>query len=199
MRLDPNRYVGFESSKLYRKRYSSGFWAEHIKGPRVLDIGYRGGRPDALGIVEGAIGVELGQRGYDGLRLPVPDSSIDTVHASHLLEHVEDAAATLREWFRVIRVGGTIILMVPSAYLYERRMTVPPSRWSPEHVRCYSPATLLAAVESALAPNSYRVRHLSDCDDGYDYLLPIDVHPTGALEICLVLEKITPPKWSVEP
>ena len=92
-----------------------------------------------------------------------------------------------------------MLLFVPHAYLYERRVTVPPSRWSPEHLRSYSPATLLAQVESALQPNTYRVRHLADNDTNYDYSLPLTVHPRGCLEIELVLQKIQPPDWSVEP
>jgi SAM-dependent methyltransferase len=196
---DPSRYVGFESSKTYKARCLNGFWDRWIKGPRVLDIGYRGARPDALPIIDGAVGVELGLRGYDGLRLPFPDGSIDTIHSSHLVEHLPDPIASVQEWFRAIRVGGTIIIMVPSAFLYERRLTVPPSRWSPEHVRAFTPASLLALIESALKPNTYRVRHLADEDTGYNYGLPIDVHPTGALEIVCVIEKIIPPKWEVEP
>lgn len=99
----------------------------------------------------------------------------------------------------MLRVGGHLVLMVPHAFLYERRLTVPPSRWSPEHLRSYSPATLLAEIEWALVPNTYRVRHLEDEDTGYDYGLPATVHPTGCLEIECCIQKIAPPKWSVEP
>ena len=97
------------------------------------------------------------------------------------------------------RIGGTLVVMVPPAYLYERRLTVPPSRWSGEHMRSFTPATLLAAVEAALEPNSYRVEHLADMDSGYDYSLPIDSHPTGCLEIELILRKRQPPAWKIEP
>ena len=65
MPFDPSRYVGFESSKTYRKRCSNGFWAGHIKGPRVLDIGYRGSRPDALSIVVRLLQVAANNAGID--------------------------------------------------------------------------------------------------------------------------------------
>ena len=198
---DPRRAdkIGFESSKAFEARCHSNFWTQFVPGPAVLDIGYRGGRHNALPIFDAAIGVELDYPGYDGLHLPFGDASQDAVHSSHVLEHVPDDAATLREWWRVLRVGGNLILFVPSAYLYERRLTVPPSRWSGEHLRCYTPATLLATVERTLAPNSYRVRHLADCDLHYDYALSPDQHPVGCLEIELVLQKLDPPAWSVEP
>lgn len=199
MPVNPNRPVGFESRKLYAARAAEGFWDRFVTGPAVLDIGFRGGIGDALPIVDGAVGVELGTPGYDGLRLPWPDQSQDAVHASHVLEHVPDAEASLREWFRVLRVGGHLLLFVPHACLYERRLSVPPSRWSPEHVRSFTPASLLGLVERVLPPNHYRVRRLADRDDGYEYGLPASAHPTGALEIECVLQRIAPPAWQVEP
>lgn len=198
-RYDPNRHVGYESSKLYRQRCEDGFWDAFIAGRVVLDIGYRGGTPDALPIVEGAIGVEQDMPGYDGLNLLFPDNSVDTIHASHVLEHVEPSIAYLREWHRVLRIDGTMILMVPHAYLYERRLTVPPSRWSPEHLRSYTPGSLLTEIEQALEPNSYRVEYLADNDVGYYYDIPSDTHPVGCLEIVCVLRKRAVPAWNVEP
>lgn len=192
-----NRPVGYESRKAYRRRCESGFWDRFIAGPKVLDIGFRGGINDALPIVEGAIGVELGYPGYDGETLPFDTESIDTVHASHVLEHVP--FDNLKDWFRVIRIGGTLIIMVPHAYLYERRISVPPSRWSPEHLRAYTPTLLLMHLELRLTPNTYRIEHMADVDDGYDYDLPITSHPVGCLEIELVLRKRTEPAWRVEP
>ncbi len=146
-----------------------------------------------------ALGIELDYPGYDGLHLPFGDESVDTVHSSHVLEHVTDDIATLREWFRVLRIGGYLITFVPHAFLYERRLSVPPSRWSPEHLRCYTPATLLATVETAILPDSYRIRDLFDADFGYDYSLPKGVLPTGCLEIYCCIQKITPPAWSIAP
>jgi len=196
---DPFRNVGFESGKAYARRCRDGFWDRHAPGQDILDIGFRGGTPHAVPILEGAIGVELNYPGYDGFTLPFADGSIDTVHSSHVLEHVADDIYSLRDWHRVLRTGGTIVCFVPHAHLYERRLTVPPSRWSGEHLRCYTPQTLLRAVEQAFAPNTYRVRHLADCDTGYRYDLSPDQHPEGCLEIELVIERIAPPAWRVEP
>ena len=197
-RFHPDRFVGYESSKSYRQRCENGFWQKYIGTGSVLDIGYRGGRDDALPICDGAIGLELGAWGYDGFNLPYADEFFGAVHASHVLEHVPGRLPTLREWWRVVREEGHLLLFVPHAYLYERRLTVPPSRWSPEHLRSYTPAGLLADIEAALSPNSYRVRHLADNDTDYRYELPIDVHPQGCLEIECVLQKITLPDWTIE-
>jgi SAM-dependent methyltransferase len=215
MQLDPARPVGYESRKSYARRCREGFWDAFIAGGAVLDIGYRGGLADALPIVPGAVGIELdhvrisddriepwassGPNGYDGLHLPANDGQMDTVYASHVLEHVPNPQLSLAEWHRVLRIGGTMIVTVPSAYLYERRLTVPPSRFSSEHLRSFTPGSLLELVETALEPNSYRVAALFDDDTGYDYSLPIEQHPTGVLEIVCVIRKIAKPQWNVEP
>jgi predicted SAM-dependent methyltransferase len=44
------------------------------------------------------------------------DGSIDTIYASHVLEHVpynNDLQATLNEWFRVLVPGGRVMISVP--------------------------------------------------------------------------------------
>ena len=188
--------VGFESEKAYDRRCAEGFWDLYAQGPVVLDIGYRGGTPDAQPILPHAIGIELDTPGYDGFNLPYADETVDCVHSSHVLEHVTDSIGSLREWFRVLKPGGHLILFIPHAYLYERSISMP-SRWSGEHRRMYTPADLLCEIEAAIPPNHYRIRHFRDNDTGYDYTLPPEVHPVGVLEIELVLQKITPPSWKV--
>ncbi|UHQ21892.1 methyltransferase domain-containing protein [Lysobacter sp. 5GHs7-4] len=51
----------------------------------------------------------------DVLHLPFPDNYADAVMAIHLLEHLFrwDAPAALREWRRVLKPGGLLILELP--------------------------------------------------------------------------------------
>ncbi|MFZ1655162.1 MAG: class I SAM-dependent methyltransferase [Candidatus Moraniibacteriota bacterium] len=48
-----------------------------------------------------------------GDTLPVPDASVDFVISSHVLEHFADPIAALLEWYRVVRSGGYVYLIVP--------------------------------------------------------------------------------------
>lgn len=48
-----------------------------------------------------------------GDSLPVPDESQDFVISSHVLEHFPDPIKALKEWYRVIRNGGYIFMIVP--------------------------------------------------------------------------------------
>ncbi len=51
----------------------------------------------------------------DAMFLPFRDNSIDEVRASHLLEHFElkDVKSALVEWYRVLKSGGIILVIVP--------------------------------------------------------------------------------------
>jgi ADP-heptose:LPS heptosyltransferase len=46
------------------------------------------------------------------------DDSLDFVFSSHLLEHIEDFEAALREWWRVVKPGGHLCLYLPHKDLY---------------------------------------------------------------------------------
>jgi glycosyltransferase involved in cell wall biosynthesis len=187
-----------EARKTFATKLQNGFIAKYLSGSAILDIGYRGYETeDVVPIVPQAIGVDLDYPGYDGHTLPFADGSQDAVFSSHCLEHVDDCRVALRDWFRVLKSGGYLVLAVPHKYLYERRST-PPSRWNLDHRRFFTPATLLMRIEEALAPNTYRVRHLIDNDVGYAYSVPLEDHPAGSLEIELVLEKIDTPSWELE-
>jgi SAM-dependent methyltransferase len=193
------RPVGWEARKSFDQKLTSGFWSRFITGPKVLDIGFKGYSEveSVVTIVGGAVGVDLDYPGYDGKRLPFPDASQDAVYSSHCLEHIPGYIQAIQEWHRVTKIGGHIITVVPSAYLYERKLR-PPSKWNGDHQRFYTPASLLGEFEAALAPNSYRVRFLEDNDEDYAYDHGSEQHPRGAYEITLVVEKIATPAWRVE-
>lgn len=46
--------------------------------------------------------------------------SLDFVFSSHVLEHIEDAPKALKEWFRVLRCGGYLVLYLPHEDLYPK-------------------------------------------------------------------------------
>ena len=48
-----------------------------------------------------------------GDNIPVPDASQDFVISSHVLEHFPDPIKALREWYRVVKEGGYIFMIVP--------------------------------------------------------------------------------------
>jgi len=112
------------------------------------------------------------------------------------LQNIADYRAAIQDWFASVAPGGHLIIIVPHAFLYERQLTLP-SPWSKRARRLYTPASLMAEVEEALVPNSYRVRWLGDVDRGYPYQAPNDEEPLSESDVAVVLESITPPSWSL--
>jgi predicted SAM-dependent methyltransferase len=53
-------------------------------------------------------------------RLPLPDSSVEVLYSSHMLEHLtpEVAGCVLKEAFRVLQSGGILRLAVPDLRLF---------------------------------------------------------------------------------
>lgn len=193
MNYDKNRKVGEESSKTYLDKIENGFFDKYMNGVG-LEIGPKGYINGAMPILNTAIGIDLDFPGYDGRTLPFPDQSQDYVYSSHVLEHIQDYKQAIREWYRVTKVGGHIITVVPHMYLYEKKLNKP-SRYNEDHKRFYTPSSLLQEFESSLLPNSYRVRLLEDNDKGFDYSIPPESHSAGCYEITLVIEKTNPPSW----
>jgi SAM-dependent methyltransferase len=189
------RPIGLSFRKSYARRVADGFMDKYLSGAHILDIGFRGGDPHAVPITESAIGVELDYPGYDGVHLPFADDSQDAVLAAHVLEHIPDYQGALREWYRVLRVGGYLVLMVPHWHLFERRCDLP-SRWNGDHKRFYTPSRLLAEIEASLPVNGHRIRHLFDNDFEFNYEQSLDRPPQGGYEIELVVEKIKRPSWA---
>lgn len=52
--------------------------------------------------------------------LPFPDESLDFIYAEHVLEHFDyrDLFHLLQHCLRVLRLGGTMSIVVPDAELY---------------------------------------------------------------------------------
>ena len=194
--IDPDRRVGPEVRKTLRTRIDNGFFAMFLSGSNILDIGFRGNDPDNQPIVPWAIGVDQDFPDYDGTTLPFENVSQDAVHSSHCLEHIPNPAQTLNEWFRVLRIGGFLVLTVPHQQLYDRK-PVPTSRWGGnEHLRFYTVASLAQEIEEALPVGEFRYRLIRDNDAGFDYDRSPTEYPAGCYEIEVVLQRIARPAYA---
>lgn len=189
-----SRRVGGESSRTFIDKLKNGFFDKYMSGSG-LDIGCKGYN-DGVSILPTATAVNLEDEGYDGLHLPYPDVSQDYVHSSHVLEHIEKYKETISEWFRVLKVGGYLVVVVPHQYLYERKKELP-SNWNGQHLRFYTPSSLMKEIEESLEPNSYRLRLLEDGDEDFDYELAPPAHSDGQYEITCIIQKIEKPTWDL--
>lgn len=127
--------------------------------PRVLDVGCATGALlcalrdrgwDCLGVEISAAQAEYGRKRY-GLEIiegtlesaALPDRSFEFIHASHLIEHLNDPRSFLREVRRILKPEGFLILTTPNADGLQARLLGP--RWRSaiyDHLYLFSMRTL---------------------------------------------------------
>lgn len=61
----------------------------------------------------------------------IADESYDFLHSSHCLERLNDCFAAIRNWFRVVRPGGHLVMTVADEDLYEQGQF--PSAFNGDH------------------------------------------------------------------
>lgn len=125
-----------------------------IRGPKIIELGcgFRKTVPQAIGIDQSAHG-EAPTNLHDGKvsvadiqadvsqPLPIEDLSVDTVIARHILEHIVNSVQTLKNWAKVLKVGGRMIIAVPNQDIIS---SIP---LNPEHVHAFTPESLKEIME----------------------------------------------------
>jgi ADP-heptose:LPS heptosyltransferase/predicted SAM-dependent methyltransferase len=71
------------------------------------------------------------------------DDSLDFVFSSHFLEHVEDYKSALKEWWRVIKPDGYLVLYLPHKDLYPN---IGEEGANPDHKHDYHPDDIKSAM-----------------------------------------------------
>jgi SAM-dependent methyltransferase len=133
--------------------------------PRVLDVGCATGALLAVlrdrGWEPQGVEISAAQAHYGATRhgLPIfagtlesaafPAASFDMVHASHLIEHLNDPASFIDEAARVLGPGGILALTTPNADGFQARLLGPAWRSAIyDHLFLFSRRTLVALLES---------------------------------------------------
>ena len=83
----------------------------------------------------------------------VEDCSLDFIVSSHCLEHLVDPYEGLRNWMRVLKPGGHLIVTIPDEDLYEQGQW--PSNKNFDHKH-----TFTVNKNSSWSPNSINLFHL---------------------------------------
>ena len=92
----------------------------------------------------------------DGYNLPFVDCSFDLVVSSHVIEHLRDDVAAMREIGRVLCPGGSLILLVPNErYVVGNEL----------HYRHYTQVAIRELVECSGLRLQYRQDYRSSWDD----------------------------------
>lgn len=127
-----------ETSKAYNRRLKDGFFQKYIIGSGI-DVGC--GRLDTG---DGADLVHPSAIAHDKDMCDAhtmdiyENNTFDYVNCSHIMEHLKNPVLAIRNWYRICKPNGHIIISIPHRDLYERRKTLP-SQWNPDHKYYYLP------------------------------------------------------------
>lgn len=186
--LERQAIAGVIVAQRYWKRYTPNMWrwpSETSKcRPRLapyctgygVDLGF-GGDP----IVPHAIRVDLPQPytqvGAHSVQLGggaenlywFRDNVLDFVFSSHLLEDYDDTEAVLREWLRVLKPGGRLIIYCPDEQRFRAHCAATGQPYNPHHKHAdFS----LAYVKNALdRVGAVQILHENPNVDSYSWEL----------------------------
>jgi SAM-dependent methyltransferase len=121
------------SKSIHRRLHDSNFITRYFVGDGI-DIG---AGPDSLNQyldlfpMMNTVRVWDRKDGDAELMADCRDAQYDFVHSSHCLEHILDPATALKNWFRILKPGGHLIVLIPDEDMYEQGVF--PSTFNPDH------------------------------------------------------------------
>jgi SAM-dependent methyltransferase len=132
--------------------------------PRSLDVGCSvgasvkaakelGWNPSGVDISQSAVKFCRDQ-GFDcqkieGVKLPFEDATFDLLTNWHVIEHVLDVTETLREWRRVLKPDGIMMLETPNSRFLKARLMGPRYKkfWPKGHLYTFDRKNLSSILE----------------------------------------------------
>jgi len=110
------------------------------------------------------LGYEILDLDLDGQSLPFPDDHFDVVIASHVIEHLRDTGAVVREMGRVTKPGGLLLVATPTKPpLFAGITTL-------YHRRRYRKSGDTQNAFTAWSLPKHLLENLSESEDGWEIL-----------------------------
>jgi ADP-heptose:LPS heptosyltransferase/predicted SAM-dependent methyltransferase len=100
-------------------------------------------------------------------RLPMwASESMNFVFSSHLLEHIANYEAALKEWWRVIKVGGHLCLYLPHKNFYPN---IGEDGANPDHKHDFLPSDIIAAMKGLAKHGGWDLLRNEERNEGDEY------------------------------
>lgn len=175
-----------ETSKAKERRLRENFFNLYCRG-KGLDVGFGGDL-----IAEDAEGFDF-EHGDAQYLKGKKDNTYDFVYSSHTIEHLPDPSEAIKNWFRVVKPGGYLIIYLPHRDLYEKKKTLP-SRFNPKHFHFFlidkdeEPDTLgiIPLIERSIS--NFQLIYAKECSEGHTIKDPL-IHSDGEYSIEVVVRK----------
>jgi len=180
-------FVPGETSKAHHRRKMEGFFEKFCNGDG-LDIGFGSDL-----ITKDAKGYDF-EHGNAQYLKGVKDNSYDFVYSSHTIEHLPDPSEGIKNWYRVVKPGGYLIIYLPHRELYEKKIALP-SRFNPDHRHFFlidrdeAPDTIGIVPLIKKTLNDFVIIYAKECNEGHTITDP-EIHSDGEFSIEVVVRKI---------
>lgn len=191
-----------ETRKAFQRRVTDGFFFKYIKG-KGIDIG--------CGISDTMDGIDLIHESAmphdkhicNAETMEVfKDEEFDYVYSSHVLEHLNYPLDAIRNWFRILKKGGYLIISVPHRDAYEKKDLLP-SNWNQDHRYFLLPYDTIPPctfsfhdmINNALKPKNkfdkpnYEIVEFKEQLTGFTIKDP-NLHSDGEISIECIIKKI---------
>ena len=179
-----------ESTKQMMRRSSDRRYATRWVIGSGIDIG---AGPDPLSKLADFFPLMTGLKAWDledgdAMHMAsVPSEFYDFVHSSHCLEHLADPYVSLKNWIRICKPDGHLLITVPDEDLYEQGIF--PSTFNPDHKwtftihknRSWSPKSLNVTTLLEVFSDDIEVLKIEKLDSGFIYGLPRMDQTLGSL------------------
>jgi SAM-dependent methyltransferase len=188
------------SKSIVRRLHDANYIRKYFVG-HGIDIG---GKPDPLELYVELFPLCKSIRTWDWEdgdaqhMASVVDSQFDFVFSSHCIEHMVDPKLALKNWIRIVKLGGYLILTLPDEDLYEQGVF--PSTFNRDHKWTFTIAkrdswsnksiSLLHFLDQFIS--EVEIHRIEQINFDYRYDLPRcdrSIFPVGECAIELVLRK----------
>jgi len=121
----------------------------------------------------------------------------DFVYSSHCLEHMHDPRATILDWWKLVKPGGYLFILVPDEDLYEQGVF--PSRFNHDHkatftiskAQSWSPKSInVLALAKSLPGGEIRSLELQDRDYDRSLMSAGQLEPGLFIRVLAKLSKV---------
>lgn len=108
--------------------------------------------------------------------IPVPDQKYDYVYSSHLIEDFTDTNAALKEFIRILKPGGTLLLVFPDQKVYEEYCKKTGQPVNSHHIHANMGLQFMKERLNELPGVSYQVLFESNCEIDYNVVLVLRIN-----------------------
>lgn len=124
----------------------------------------------------------------------ITNNAFDFVYSSHCLEHLVSPSIALRNWMRILRPNGHLIVVVPDWGMYERYVW--PSQFNADHKWAFDWSTIEnryahvlnvpALIEQLAQDYDFEIMRCNTINDFFDASLPRSVDQTRSKAECAI-------------